>query len=164
MIGLTASVEGQVVFDRAFNRLDSLSDFRPIWPNVIAEFYLIESDQFETEGAAGGQRWTPLSPLYSEYKEQVYPGQPILQAEGDLRASLTDPEAAGAILQPREDELIIGTSVPYARAHQRGTIRMPARPPINFSEAQKRRIQKAIQAGLVRFVREAGFDVQEKAA
>lgn len=164
MIQLTATVEGEQVFNRAFNRLDALSDFRPFWPNVIQEFYLIEAEQFDSEGAAGGERWTPLSPLYSEYKEQVYPGQPILQAEGDLRASLTDPEAAGAILQPREDELIIGTSVPYALAHQRGTIRMPRRPPINFSEAQKRRLQKAIQAGLVRFVREAGFDTEERAA
>jgi phage gpG-like protein len=166
MIRLSASVDGGQVFDRAFNRLDSLSDFRPIWPSVIAEFYAIETEQFETEGAAGGQRWTPLSPVYSEYKERVFPGQPILQAEGDLRASLTDPEAAGAILQPREDELVIGTNVPYALVHQRGSSRrnIPRRPPINFSEAQKRRIQKAIQAGLVRFVREAGFDVQERVA
>jgi phage gpG-like protein len=160
----TGQVDGAQTFDRAFNRLDRLNDFRPIWPNVIAEFYAIETEQFETEGGAGGQRWTPLSPLYSEYKERVFPGQPILQAEGDLRASLTDPEAAGAILQPREDELVIGTSVPYALAHQRGTRHMPRRPPINFSEVQRRRIQKAIQAGLVRFVREAGFAVEERAA
>jgi phage gpG-like protein len=164
MIQLTGTIDGEVTINRAFNRLDSLSDFRPIWPNVIQEFYLIETEQFESEGAAGGERWTPLSPIYSEYKEQVYPGQKILQAECDLRASLTDLEAAGAILQPREDELIIGTSIPYAKAHQRGTSRMPARPPINFSEAQKRRLQKAIQAGMVRFVREAGFDVEERAA
>lgn len=157
-------IDGGVAFDRAFNRLDSLSDLRPLWPPVIEEFYLIETEQFDSEGAAGGERWAPPSDPYAARKAQSFPGAPILQAEGDLRASLTDPEAADAVLQPREDELIIGTRVPYAMAHQRGTSRMPRRPPINFSEAQKRRIQKALQVGLVRFIREAGFQVEERAA
>jgi phage gpG-like protein len=155
----TAEVDGAVTFDRAFNRLDSLSDMRPLWPPVIEEFYLIEREQFDTEGAAGGQRWAPLSPAYRAWKEIHYPGEPILQRDHELVDSLTDPEAAGAILQPREDELILGTSIPHARIHQRR-----GRPPINFSESQKRRIQKALQVGIVRFVREAGFDVQERAA
>lgn len=160
----TVTFAGEEIFNRAFNRIDSLSDLRPLWPEVIATFYQLEAEQFDTEGAAGGQRWTPLSPVYEEYKERNFPGQPLLQVSGDLIASLTDPEAAGAILQPREDELIIGTSVPYAIYHQRGTRKMPKRPPLSFSEEQKRRMQKAIQAGLVRFVREAGFAVEERNA
>lgn len=156
---LRAEVLGETVFDRAFSRLDKLDDFRPIWPSVITEFYAIEQGQFDSEGAAGASgKWRPLSESYRAWKEVHYPGEPILQREHDLVDSLTDPEAAGAILQPREDELILGTSVPYARVHQR-----TGRPPISFSEAQKRRIQKAIQAGLVRFVREAGFEVREAA-
>lgn len=158
-IRLRAEVLGEVVFDRAFSRLDRLDDFRPIWPPVIAEFYAIEQEQFDSEGAAGASgKWRALSKAYGEWKEVHYPGAPILQREGDLVASLTDPEAAGAILQPREDELIIGTSIPYARVHQR-----TGRPPVSPSEAQKRRIQKAVQQGLVRFVREAGFEVREAA-
>lgn len=160
----TVSFAGEEIFNRAFNRIDSLSDLRPLYPEVIAAFYQFEREQFDTEGAAGGERWTPLSPVYAEYKERVFPGQPILQAEGDLMVSLTDPEAAGAVLIPREDELIIGTSVPYAIHHQRGTRNMPKRPPLSFSEEQKHRMQKAIQAGLVRFVREAGFNVEQRVA
>lgn len=160
----TGSIDGVETFDRAFNRIDSLSDFRSLWPPVIEEFYRIETEQFESEGAAGGQRWAPLSDPYAARKAQVFPGQPILQAEGDLRASLTDPEAADAIFLPREDELILGTRNPTAIFHQRGTSRMPRRPPINFSEAQKRRIQKALQAGLVQFIRDAGFNVEGRAA
>lgn len=158
-------VAGEEVFNRAFNRIDSLSDLRPIWPNVIREFYLIEAEQFESEGAAGASgRWAPLSDVYAKYKAVAYPDKPILQAEDDLMKSLTDPEALGAILRPDEQELTIGSSVPYAMAHQHGTRKMPARPPISFSEAQKRRIQKSIQVGLVRFIREAGFNVEERAA
>jgi phage gpG-like protein len=151
-------VDGAEVFDRAFSRLDRLDDFRPIWPNVISEFYTIEQEQFDTEGAAGGQRWAQLSPAYKRWKDVHYPGEPILQREHDLIESLTDPEAPDAVLIPGQEELIIGTKVPYAVVHQRR-----GRPPISFSESQKRRIQKAIQQGLVRFVREAGFEVREAA-
>lgn len=159
------SIAGEEVFDRAFNRLDSLSDLRPLYPPLIKEFYRIEAEQFESEGAAGGQRWQPLTPAYEKRKSIAYPGQPILQAAGDLMASLTDPEAADAVLQTLPDELIIGTRNPTAIFHQRGTRRgLPRRPPINFSEQQKRRLQKAIQIGLVSFIREAGFRVDERAA
>ena len=78
--------------------------------------------------------------------------------------SLTDPEALDAIYLPEKDGLTIGTRVPYARAHQRGNKRLPARPIVAPSEEQKRRLQKAIQKGLVAFTRRAGFEVQEKAA
>jgi phage gpG-like protein len=159
-----AEVDGAITFDRAFNRIDSLRDLRPLWPLVIEEFYRIEMEQFESEGAAGGQRWAPLSDPYRTWKEARYPGEPILQREHDLIDSLTDPEAADAVLLPGEDELVIGTRNPTAVFHQRGTRRMPRRPPINPSEAQKRRIQKALQQGLVQFIRDAGFDVQERAA
>lgn len=158
-------VAGEQVFDRAFNRIDSLSDLRPLYPEVIREFYLIEREQFESEGAAGASgRWAALSDVYARYKQVAYPDQPILRAEDDLFRSLTDPEAPQAILRPEPTELIMGTSDPKAILHQRGTRKMPARPPISFSEAQKRRIQKSIQSGLVRFIREAGFNVDERAA
>lgn len=156
---------GEEIFNRAFNRLDSLSDLRPLWPNVIREFYLIEAEQFQSEGGAGASgKWAALSNVYAKYKQVTHPDKPILRADDELFESLTNPEAAGAILRPDEQELTIGTSVPYATFHQRGTRRMPARPPISLAESQKRRLQKAIQSGLVRFVREAGFNVVERAA
>jgi phage gpG-like protein len=164
---LTVEVSGAEVFDRAFNRIDSLSDLRPIWPNVIREFYLIEVEQFASEGAAGASgKWEPLSDVYAKYKQVTHPDKTILRADDDLFESLTDPEATGAILRPEQNELVIGTSVPYAMVHQKGSSKrnIPARPPISLAEAQKRRIQKSIQAGLVRFVREAGFNIKERAA
>lgn len=158
-------VAGEQVFDRAFNRIDSLSDLRPLYPEVIREFHLIEREQFESEGAAGASgRFAPLSASYARSKQTSHPDKPVLRADDDLFVSLTDPEAAGAILRPEPDSLTIGTSVPYAIFHQRGTRHMPARPPISPSETQKRRLQKAIQSGLVRFVREVGIPVDERAA
>lgn len=165
MFRLRAEIFGEEIFNRAFNRIDSLSDLRPLWPEVIREFYLIETEQFESEGAVGASgRWAALSNVYAKYKQIAHPDKPILRADDDLFESLTNPEAAGAILRPEVDSLTIGTSVPYAQVHQRGTRKMPARPPISFSETQKRRLQKSIQLGLVRFIREAGFNVSERAA
>lgn len=158
MINFSVTVDGIETLQRGFNRLEKLDDWRSVWPAVIAEFHVIESEQFASEGAAGGSKWEPLKEVYAEFKEVRYPGKPILQATSDLVYSLTDSEAFGAIVRPSENELILGTSVPYAIFHQRGTRNMPARKPINLSEVQKRRIQKAVQLGLVKFVRDAGFE------
>lgn len=149
MIGISVTVDGIETLTRSFNRLDKIDDWRSIWPNVIGEFHTIESEQFASEGAAGGEKWQPLKAVHKEFRH-------ILQDSGALHDSLTDSEAFGAIVRPGENELTLGTSVPYGIFHQRGTRRgLPQRKVISLGEQQKRRIQKAVQAGLVRFVREA---------
>lgn len=160
MIQFTATVDGVEALNRGFNRVEEfISDFRPIWPNVAQEFYAIEREQFESEGAAGASgKWAALSPAYKRWKEAHFPGQPIMRLENTLFESLTDPEALDAIFRPGKDELVMGTRTPYARRQHR------MRPLISLSEPQKRRLQKAIQAGLVEFTRRAGFEVQEERA
>ena len=166
MIQFRGEVAGVEVLNRAFNRVEEyISDFRSIWPEVATEIYTINAEQFESEGSAGASgRWAALSPAYKRWKEIHYPGQPILRLTNALFDSLTDPEAPDAIYQPGRDELVIGSKVPYARTHQTGSGSMPSRPPFSFSEPQKRRIQKAIQKGLVEFTRRAGFHVEEREA
>lgn len=166
MITFRAEVDGIEVLNRGFNRIDQIiSDFRPIWPNVAQEIYGINQEQFDSEGGKGASgKWAALSPAYKRWKEVHYPGLPILQREQDLMSSLTDPEAPDAIYLPGRDELVVGTKDEKALAHHRGLGHLPARPIFSFSEQQKRRIQKAIQAGLVQFTRQAGFEVQEERA
>jgi phage gpG-like protein len=166
LIKFSATVDGTEVLNRAFNRVEQhISDFRSIWPSVAGEVYAINAEQFESQGAAGASgRWAALSPAYARFKAVAFPGQPILQAEGHMVASLTDPNAADAIYRPLQDELIIGTKDPKATAHHRGLGNLPARPIFSFTEQQKRRIQKAIQRELVEFTRRAGFEVQEERA
>lgn len=160
MIQFTATVDGVETINRAFNRVEGfISDFRSIWPDVGAEFYAIEREQFDSEGAAGASgKWKELTPAYKKWKEVHYPGQPIMRRENTLAESLTDPEALDAIFRPSRNELVIGTRTPYARKQHR------TRPLISMTESQKRRLQKAIQRGLVQFTRQAGFEVQERAA
>ena len=160
MIRFVAEIGNVEVLNRAFNRVEEhVSDFRSIWPNVAQEFYAIEREQFESEGAAGASgKWAALSPAYKKWKEANYPGQPIMRLENTLFESLTDPEALDAIFKPGKDELVMGSRTPYARRQHR------TRPLISLNEAQKRRLQKAIQRGLVEFTRRAGFEVREERA
>lgn len=160
MLRFSATVEGVETLNRAFNRVEeAISDFRPIWPTVAQEFYAIEREQFDTEGAAGASgKWAALSPAYKRWKEINFPGQPIMKLENTLFESLTDPEALDAIFRPGKDELVVGSKTPYARRqHQTRSL-------ISMSESQKRRLQKAIQRGLVQFTRQAGFEVREERA
>lgn len=166
MIRFRSEVAGVETLNRAFNRIeDFISDFRSVWPSVAQEFYRIEVEQFDSEGAAGASgKWTPLSPAYARFKAKEFPGEPILQASHHMIDSLTDPDALDAIYLPEPTQLTIGTKDPKALAHHRGRGRLPARPVISMSEAQKRRLQKAIQRELVQFTRRLGFQVREEAA
>lgn len=161
-----AEIDGIQEMDRAFNRIsEEVDDLRSLWPAVSREILQIEVEQFESQGSAGASgKWAALSPAYAKYKAVKFPNQPLLRATGSIFEALTNPDAPGAVFRPERTDLTIGTSIPYAIYHQRGTGRMPARKPYSPSESQKRRIQKAIQIGLVAFVRKQGFQVLERAA
>lgn len=166
MLNFSASVDGVEVLNRSFNRIEEyISDFRNVWPAVAKEFYAIEKSQFDSVGAKGSSgKWAALSPAYAKYKAKAFPGQPILRATLSLYESMTSPDALDSIFRMDTQEMTIGTKREGATAHQRGNGRMPARPIIALTEADKRRIQKSIQAGLVQFTRKMGFEVEERAA
>lgn len=166
MLRFISDLDGVPVLDRAFNRVEQyISDFRSVWPAVAQEFYDIELEQFETEGAAGASgQWAPLSDPYERFKEIAFPGEPILQATHALVESMTSPDALDSIFIPEPLQLTLGSRREGALPHQRGGGRLPARPIISMTGAQKRRMTKAIQVGLVQFTRQLGFEVQEQAA
>ena len=166
MISFSASVDGVPEFERAFNRVEgALTDFRFVWPSLAAQFYEIEREQFASQGAHGASgSWAPLSPAYAKYKAIAFAGQPILRATTSLYESLTSSGGHDSVLRMDAQELTIGTQREGATAHQRGTPKMPARPPISLTEADKRRLQKAIQLPLVQFIRRQGLEVVERAA
>lgn len=164
MISFSFSVDGVETFSRAFNRIEAyISDFRNVWPNVAKEFYSIEREQFQSEGAKGASgKWAKLSPNYEKFKVIKFPGAPILQATHSLVDAMTSPDALNSVFIPGKEELVIGGKG-HGIFHQRGSARMPARPPISMTDESKRRLQKAIQLPLVQFIRKQGFDVREAA-
>lgn len=166
MLRIEAQVDGVEVLDRAFTRTEGyISDMRNFAPAISTEFYKAEGEQFSSQGAAGASgRFRPLSTPYATYKAQRFPGETILRATGHLEESLTSRDALDAIFIVDKGEIILGSKVEYAVLHQRGTGRLPARPPISLSDDQLRRMQKAIQKELVAFTRKLGFEVTEEAA
>lgn len=134
-------VDGEVQFNRQLRSLqDDVKDFRPAFELIYAEFLETESKQFGAEGGfEGNERWKRLSEDYEKWKSRHFPGKPILELRGHLKRSLTQKGADGAVYRATEKELEMGTSIGYAIWHQRGTARMPARKPIELSEAQKKR-------------------------
>lgn len=118
--------------------LETLQDLRPFWRDVFAPKYFgIVQDLFATGGRArgaggkfSGGAWAQLSPKYRVWKQQHYPGQPILVREGDLRESVrwSGQIGAGGIFQAERAFVVAGTAIPYGQYHQKGTSKMPARP------------------------------------
>lgn len=153
---ITWEVEGVTILDRAFSRVGQhLSDLRPIWNEVQRSFWKIEDSQFKSEGAKGASgTWKPLSRPYAKYKAQRYGVKTILRASDRLYSSLTS-QTGDTVLIKEKMEFGIGTSLPYAPYHQRGG-KMPKRPVIDFSDMQKRDLQKEMQKDILKEMRRDG--------
>ncbi len=105
---------------------------------AMAEFQRsIWQRQFDQEGAYTGTKWAALTPPYGRWKQRHFPGKPILELTGDLRESMTQRPFGIDVIT--DDQMVIGTGVPYASYHQRGTEKMPARPIIEKPSFQDRR-------------------------
>jgi len=119
--------------------LSNIQDLTPFWRDVLApKYFQTVQALFATGGRAQGPggkfvggAWAALSPKYKVWKQQHFPGQPILVRTGALRQSLTwqgGQLGPGGVFTPMPGWVVLGTSVPWARFHQHGTKRMPARP------------------------------------
>ncbi|MDE2097862.1 MAG: phage virion morphogenesis protein [Patescibacteria group bacterium] len=158
MFRFRLEIAGQVQMDRGIARFaDGVSDYRPIWPVIADDFYAQEKDQFKSEGTEGGEEWQQLSPEYEKWKEVHFPGKPILQRTGDLYKSLTSASDPNTVNRQERKTLTLGSKVPYAIYHQRGTSRMPARPEIQLPEAFKRTTMHHMQVYLVQMATRYGF-------
>ncbi|HMV50855.1 MAG TPA: phage virion morphogenesis protein, partial [Blastocatellia bacterium] len=125
---LTYQIRGT---DRLLNSLDrlelSLKDFRPLFNEASRLIYEFEKEAFASEGASSRVgKWKPLTANYARWKEKKAPGKPILEFSGALKRSLTRPNARGSVRRITEEELIVGTQIPYAVFHQTGTRKMVA--------------------------------------
>lgn len=87
MLRVRFNVAGEDQYDRAFqvyegethNLREPLSDTADLLVRVTGE-------QFASEGAHGlGGRWQPLNPDYAAWKDEHYPGRPMLVRTGAMR-------------------------------------------------------------------------------
>lgn len=151
MIRITFDVVGEKQVDRAIERFSKgVQDYRPAWESIRGIFWNAEKKKFEAAD------WEPLSPIYAAWKEEHYPGKPILQRTGALMASLTG-HNEGAIIEIHPLWMQVGSALGYGRYHQKGTSRMPQRKVIDLVEENKRSIMKAIQRHLLNVSERAGI-------
>lgn len=118
---LVATLPGLATTSTRLTRLSvTVADWTPFWNQYFSPlFYQREEELFASGG--GSAPWAALSPTYSKWKARHFPGRGILMASGALKTSLTRPFAAGAVYRPSAQGLLIGSSLPYARAHFTGT-------------------------------------------
>jgi phage gpG-like protein len=158
-VKLSVTVDGLERSTRAFKVLDdSIKDFREVWPEIRMYWVRANVEHFESEGARGGQKWQPLSANYAKWKAKKYPGKPILVRTGRLFRSLTLGGFGTDIIndeQPRS--LTLGTAVPYAKYHQRGTSRLAQRPVFAPTQRDIDRMVSRIYRFVERGARDAGF-------
>ncbi len=153
----TYEVAGDVQLDRALSRYgDALKDLRPAFQEIAESFKQIEAKQFASEGGVGSVGWAPLSANYALWKGMHYPGKKILELSGALLASVTG-AGPGYIEEIKKDSLKLGTKLPWSYWHQKATGRMPARPVIQLTEANKREWMKIIQRRAYAAAKEVGL-------
>ncbi len=143
---VTVEVTGAKELTAAFDYVqDGVADLRKgkAWLRVRQEFYKIQKEHFAAEGNGKTGKFAALSPAYKKVKQAKYGNAPILQASKRLYKSLTS-GGGEAIIEEGPQEMVLGTSVPYAGYHQSGTGKMPARPPIDLTDEHEKRLTEPV--------------------
>lgn len=129
----------------------AIADFgRFVFPRLSGVFEDAVSEQFDGRGSGPiSGAWADLTPDYAKWKAGAYPGQPLLELTGALRAGLTSPGAPTAFRQWSSTDFTFGTSgVEYASFHQTGTGRMRARPVFDFGPSFEQALARETAAGV----------------
>jgi len=152
---ISLEVSGVTQLGRGFSRFaDQVKDARPALKEIADDFHnVVERNQFDSQGGASGG-WAALSPVYAAWKAK-YCGNPILVLGGALRASL-EGRSSETIEEINPQSVRLGTRNKTAMWHQTGTSRMPARPPIDLLESDKKRWTDIVHEYLVTRAREVG--------
>lgn len=144
----TFTIEGETQIDRTLARFaDNVGDARTLWDKLATRFASVERRQFASEGGYGSGGWPALSPKYAAWKARHYPGKPILEREGNLRASLTERPFGVEVIEA--GFMVLGSGIDYGRYHQAGGGRLPQRRPVELPESERRTWIRLIQRYVV---------------
>lgn len=131
---------------------ERLKDLRPVWEYAHRGFVLEEEEAFSTEGAhfGNGEKWAPLSPSYAASKPPVPPPYGILYRTGRMHRSVTNDSDPDNIKIMTASAAMFGTKVEYAKYHQEGTGKMPARVFVKARETYRKLLIRAMATYAVR--------------
>lgn len=149
MIKLQFEVAGDVQLSRGIERFgEDVKDLRKPFKEIAGSFRKIEEKQFGSQGGYGSGGWPALRESTLAHKAREGYPMDILVRTGAMRASLVG-KTSETIAEIHPLELTLGTTIPYALFHQKGTTGMTARPVIQLTEQDKRDWMKILQGYLV---------------
>jgi phage gpG-like protein len=106
------------------NMNDRSRDFTPVWRWAKRSLERSFSANFRSGGGLVGG-WDPLDKGYASWKRENFPGNPKLRITGRLFRSIRHLD--GGVNKINKLDATFGTDVEYAKFHQYGTTKMPAR-------------------------------------
>lgn len=143
---------GTKMVSRRLERFAALpSDAAPAWRAIIELMKADIGEQFATEGRSMSGGWEPLKPVTIERKAKLGLRPEIMRATDRLLESLTDDAGSDQLLVIEPHGFRFGSKVDYGKYHM-GPAKdgsRPARKPIDFTEAQRRKYVKVLQTFLV---------------
>jgi phage gpG-like protein len=125
-ITIEVDVRADDVLDLLENMKDRANDMRPVFRWAKAQLELANSANFLANGLPSGKPWAPLDKEYGSWKSARFPGTVTMVQTGELFRSLINMNDS-AVNVISKDTATFGTNVEYAKFHQYGTTKMPAR-------------------------------------
>lgn len=114
---------------------DKLKNMTQFWDTVgrYVQRQTIK-ERFDKEQSPDGQKWKPLAPSTVKHRKKRHKkgNMKILQDTGELRRSIA--------YEPEDNCVKIGSKLKYARTHQFGRGKIPARPFLGVNDMEKQQI------------------------
>ena len=125
-ITIEVEVKADDVLELLEDIKDRTDDMRPVFRWAKAQLELANAANFMTNGLPSGKPWAPLDKDYGTWKSARFPGRGTMVQTGNLFRSLINMNDS-AVNVISKDTATFGTNVEYAKFHQYGTTKMPAR-------------------------------------
>ncbi len=149
MVGIHWAVFGDEVLRRDLLRFEGrVVNAAPAFVAIVEDIKEALGQQFDSEGRHASGGWAPLADETLARKAAEGLDQRILHATQDLMMSLTG-ETEDTMVKIGPELMEFGTDLDYAGFHQTGTVNMPQRRPIEFTEVDKVEFMRKLQRYMV---------------
>lgn len=130
---------------------DAALDAQPAFEEIIDLMRADIGEQFSTEGGSMSGGWEPDKPVTIRRKELAGMRTETMRATDRLMQSLTDDRGSDQIHEVTATGFDFGSEVDYGKYHMGPSKdgNRPARKPIDFTEGQRRKYVKVLQAWMV---------------
>lgn len=143
LVSIDINIGGEAQYARAFTALASeVTNLKTPLGEAAELLKHSTGKNFLSEGVYGtGGRWKPLNPEYEAWKQQHYPGRPIMVRTGELRNALLV-RGVRELTGRRLVYGVSGSAEKYAHYHQTGEGKMPQRKIVALTQQDRRGIDR----------------------